>query len=136
MQLGQLPPQRQSARLLLCALVWRLAVTVADPPASEVAALRALYSATGGLAGGWTRSLGWAGSADACSWQGVACDLAGANVIGVDVASNNLVGTVPDSALSALPHLQTLRMSANFATVTLPVACRSECACAAAVPSC
>lgn len=116
-------------RLLLLLLPLALLSSLgadATPPVSQSAALRAIFSSTGGFVRAWTRAGGWgSGTGDACSWDGVSCDGAGANVIALDLRANGLVGTIPDVALAALGALQTLRLSGNVVALSLPVACHS-----------
>ncbi len=76
-----------------------------------------LYDATQGA--GWHQSTGWL-SDPVQSWYGVALDPAG-RVVGLDLQSNGLAGTLPDS-LGALDSLRTLYLADNFIAGSLPPA--------------
>lgn len=67
-------------------------------------ALADLYNATNGDS--WTNNTNWCTSAPINTWYGVKCDSQG-NIIGIDLAKNNLVGTLPES-------LSTLMDSCNY----------------------
>lgn len=80
-------------------------------PAAETTALRALYDATGG--GNWTNKTGWLGAAGTeCSWFGVTCGNGNTTVVGLNLAGNNLVGTLP-AELQNLTNLTTLHLGQN-----------------------
>ena len=75
-----------------------------------------LYNATGGA--NWTRKDNWLTGCSPCGWYGVSCDGNG-RVTGLNLAGNNLVGTLPTS-LSALSALQTLNLSTNQLRGSIP----------------
>ncbi|GKF11569.1 leucine-rich repeat-containing protein, partial [Tanacetum coccineum] len=57
----------------------------------------------------------WNTSTDCCIWNGVTCDRSTGDVIGIDVSSGMLSGTIhPNSSLFNLPHLQTLNLAFNY----------------------
>ncbi len=63
-------------------------------PPPQLAALKALYVATGGDQ--WKINTGWNDpNADPCQWHGVGCDAVNGVVQQVILSSNNLVGTIP-----------------------------------------
>jgi len=100
--------------LLQTSIVW------AAIPQSERDALMAIYNSTGGVS--WTDSTGgWVGvgSVDGteCSWFGVTCT--GDTVTGLDLKSNNLVGTIPTS-IDDLGGLMSLDLSSNSLTGSIP----------------
>lgn len=72
-------------------------------------ALTTLYTSTNGAT--WTNHTGW-GSGDACGWYGIVCDQNAtpsdntSNVIGINLYSNNLTGTLP--SLAGVPSLQSI----------------------------
>ena len=72
------------------------------PPVMASAALSSLWLASNGAF--WSRDSNWTVTADACSWFGVDCG-DGANVTGLNLASNNLTGPLVD----AIGQLTTLR---------------------------
>ena len=81
-------------------IVWLDAVSLEADftllPDSQREALRDLYQATDGEQ--WRRQVAWmGGEGTECRWQGVTCDDDGETVIGLDLASNALTGTLPDS---------------------------------------
>lgn len=80
-------------------------------PASEAQALHALYDSTGG--GNWNNKTGWLGAAGTeCSWAGVTCGNGNVTVVGLNLAGNNLVGTLP-AELQNLTNLTTLYLGQN-----------------------
>ena len=86
-------------------------------PASERAALLALYAETGGS--GWTSNYGWTGYVGSeCNWFGVSCYSTNVGLyldqqsVGViDLSGNRLKGTLP--SLSSLTRLTDLSLSSN-----------------------
>ncbi|XP_015160945.1 receptor-like protein 12 [Solanum tuberosum] len=57
----------------------------------------------------------WNESRDCCSWDGVTCDLLNGHVIGLDLSSSLLCGSIhPNSSLFQLHHLQTLNLYNNL----------------------
>jgi len=94
-------------------------------PASERAALIALFQSTGGC--NWTHKDGWLKSDDCsdfndpgteCNWYGVTCDTAGTHVTDINLYDNGLSGTIPD--LSGLPFLNSLRLPLNNIGGSIP----------------
>ncbi|KAJ1443715.1 Leucine-rich repeat [Sesbania bispinosa] len=56
----------------------------------------------------------WNGSTDCCSWDGIECDEQRGNVIGVDLSSSHLFGSMDaNTTLFHLPHLQRLNLADN-----------------------
>ena len=87
-------------------------------PASERAALTAIYQATNGSA--WSDRTGWLGTAGTeCSWYGVRCDDAQSTVTGLFLSRNNLTGSLP-SEIGSLPNLAELELYENPIGGTLP----------------
>lgn len=91
-------------------------------PQAERNVLLALFSQTAGAS--WVNSTGWNGAVGSeCSWFGVTCnagDFNGVkNVIGISVANNNLVGSLP-STLRNLTSLQTFVASGNKLGGSIP----------------
>ena len=82
----------------------------------EVAALSALYTATGGA--NWTNSTGWMKSSFCCSWFGITCgpspvpSRGGPNVVGIDLENNGLHGTLPSWGRT-MPRLVSLHLNKN-----------------------
>jgi Leucine-rich repeat (LRR) protein len=80
-------------------------------PASERAALIALYDGMGGTS--WVSHTNWGGPAGTeCSWYGVTCDGSASHVTGLTLSFNHLVGPIP-AEIGGLPELQTLEMAQN-----------------------
>lgn len=76
-------------------------------------ALMDLYTSTNGAA--WTNNAGWGTSADYCTWFGVSCPLhTTADITGLKLTGNNLVGTVPATLGTA-----TVACAAILATVSV-----------------
>lgn len=61
--------------------------------AAQLVALTAIYESTQGS--GWTTKTNWLSSDSACKWYGVTCDDAQSTVTHLELAGNNLVGTLP-----------------------------------------
>ena len=85
-----------------------------DTPQNRAVA-QDVYVATRGPA--WTNSFGWLTDAHLSEWFGITCN--GTDIIGIDLHSNNLNGTLTDS-ISQLVALQTLDLSNNQLTGELP----------------
>jgi hypothetical protein len=75
------------------------------------AALRALYSATGGA--GWTANAGWM-TGDPCTdaWSGITFFSGTCNLRTISLSDNNLVGTLPTD-INALATVTSLQAHAN-----------------------
>lgn len=87
-------------------------------PAPEREALLDLYDSTQGQ--GWVNQAGWNGAAGTeCSWFGVLCDAAQANVIEIRLPSNHLVGPLP-ATLDQLSQLQLLFLGNNQINGSIP----------------
>jgi Leucine-rich repeat (LRR) protein len=89
-------------------------------PQAERDALVALYNVTNGA--NWTTSSNWDinnPSSDPCdnSWEGIDCGVD--TVIGVYLADNNLLGTIPPQ-LEDLTNLQVLDLVANQLSGNIP----------------
>ncbi|MFY0625914.1 MAG: leucine-rich repeat domain-containing protein [Reichenbachiella sp.] len=77
---------------------------------SPAEALMAIYNATDGA--NWSNNSGWDGeTADFNTWHGVTADDDN-NVIGLDLASNGLLGTIPPE-IGDLIHLTSLNLRTN-----------------------
>ncbi|WP_172425557.1 IPTL-CTERM sorting domain-containing protein [Vandammella animalimorsus] len=113
-------------RFALAALVaWAAASTAqAAIPQAERDALIALYNSTDGAH--WKNRSNWRNGGDTdfnapgseCSWHGVTCDSAKAHVTKVNLADNQLNGTIPN--LSGLHQLQHFDVSVNQLSGTIP----------------
>jgi|GEM_PF-1257430 len=92
-------------------------------PASERAALVALYNATNGAS--WTHNDGWLGAAGTeCQWFGVTCNEDESHVIRLELgyqsgASNNLAGSLPPE-IAQLTWLTGLNLSDNALSGQIP----------------
>jgi Leucine-rich repeat (LRR) protein len=108
--------------LLLCA-PGRAAAAI---PASERAALIAIYNSTNGA--GWSRRANWRNAEDTdfappgteCTWYGVLCDGPGNHVTSLDLHSNQLIGSVPPE-IGNLPALTDLDLSYGQLTGPIPL---------------
>ena len=83
-------------------------------PASERAALVALYNATNGSS--WTNKTNWL-SADENTWFGVT--VTGCRVTNLFLTTNNLTGSIP-TEIGDLPALQTLQLENNLLAGSIP----------------
>ncbi|XP_031286459.1 receptor-like protein 35 [Pistacia vera] len=62
----------------------------------------------------YPKTQSWKESTDCCSWEGVTCDSFTSQVIGLDLSSSWIFGTVyDDSSLFLLDHLQKLNLACN-----------------------
>ena len=86
-------------------------------PATERAALVALYNATDGA--NWTRNTGWNTTAPVSHWSGVTTDSDG-SVTYLYLSSNNLSGTIP-TAIGDLTDLTELSLGSNGLSGGIPV---------------
>ena len=84
-------------------------------PEAECDTLVALYNSTNGV--GWTDSTDWLQTDTPCTWYGVTCSAG--HVTGLDLAFNNLVGTIP-SELGNLANLQVLYLGVPEAIAINP----------------
>lgn len=72
-------------------------------PAAERAVLQNLYAYTDGV--DWDQKTNWNGPPGTeCSWFGITCDASGTTVTAIDLAGNNLYGSLP--SLSVLTNLE------------------------------
>lgn len=82
---------------------------------TQCESLMRLYDSTNG--DDWTNNTDWKLTNAPCSWHGVSCDLG--NVVTVNLASNNLTGTLP-TEIGNLTGLITLDLSGNLITGSIP----------------
>jgi Leucine-rich repeat (LRR) protein len=82
---------------------------------TETSALTDLYSATAGSS--WTDNTGWETDSDINNWYGISAGCGSAEVTAIQLATNNLAGTIPDS-IRQLTHLTILSVSHNAITGT------------------
>lgn len=92
-----------------------LAFACNDVTAQERAELIKLFDATQGTQ--WKNSNNWATSEPVFSWYGITISSDGCHVVGIDLSSNNLIGTLPNLQL---PQLQLLSIGYSQLTGTLP----------------
>gem|GEM_PF-3113755 len=94
--------------------------------AAERTALLELYDATGGA--GWTDTSNWSDAGGTafnvpgteCSWYGVVCNEDGSHVVALNLAGNNLTGSIP-SVLANLSSLELINLSSNQLSGSIPV---------------
>ena len=100
-------------------LVFLLAVPCfAQVPASERAALAALYRSTGGAE--WRDRSGWMGRPGTeCGWHGVVCDSARSAIVELRLSSNGLAGGLPPE-LAGLARLRVLDLRSNALEGAIP----------------
>ena len=115
-KLGQL-----FGRIVCCIFVLALSAAAVSSHAAIVQAERDalvnLYNASQGAY--WTTNSGWNGSAGTeCSWSGVTCDAGQTTVVGLNLANNNLQGSL--SALAGLTNLVYVDVSQNALTGSIP----------------
>ena len=92
------------------------AFDVSDNPKLHREILMKLYGSTYGL--NWTNKTGWAGDIGTeCDWYGVTCS--GGDLTSLNLASNNLVGTIP-SEIGNFTTLTNLDLSSNTLTGSIP----------------
>jgi len=81
-------------------------------------ALRDFYQATEG--DGWYRNDGWmAAEGTECQWYGITCTPEGDEILRLDLAGNNLAGTVPESIL-ALDTIESGGLDLCFNPLEIP----------------
>jgi len=66
----------------------------------------------------WANDNAWL-SSDMCDWYGITCDPSRSSVLGIDLSSNGLQGTLP-LELKLLKYLENLTLSNNHIRGTLP----------------
>ena len=82
-------------------------------------ALATVFFALGGL-NDWSENDSWLSTVvPVCEWKGVTCDSSNTAVLSLDLASNNMLGTMPEE-LNLLKYLQVLDFSGNAITGQLP----------------
>jgi Leucine-rich repeat (LRR) protein len=94
-------------------------------PATERAALIALYNSTNGA--GWLNRTNWRNAADTdfnaagteCTWFGVSCSAGATNVAQISLENNNLSGTLP-STLNQLSQLSVFSATSNKLSGSVP----------------
>ncbi|XP_044510198.1 receptor-like protein 6 [Mangifera indica] len=73
-----------------------------------------LYEYGSGFCDGYPKTESWKEGSDCCLWDGVTCDTFTGHVIGLDLSSSWLRGSVnDDSSLFLLHHLQKLNLACN-----------------------
>eukprot|EP00760_Papus_ankaliazontas_P038761 PhM_4_TR9277/c0_g1_i1/m.52615 len=104
----------RSVSLLILIALCCVSVANAAIPQSEFSALRMLYNATGGNAGGWFHAPNWANpSADPCTYEGVTCSADNSSVVELNLLTRGLSGSLPD-VFGGLPNLTTLILASNY----------------------
>ncbi len=107
-----------SSALVTFACALACAPISAAVPTKERDALLDLYNKLQGTS--WRSSTNWSGSSGSeCTWSGVQCNSDETSVIGLDLRSNQLSGTIP-SSLANLSNLEDLNLSGNQLTGTIP----------------
>ena len=76
-----------------------------------------LYAAAGGAA--WGDSSGWLKGDPCGSWHGVSCDATNTAVVGLDLSSNRLMGSVPTD-VAELGSLGSVSFGNNSLSGTVP----------------
>jgi hypothetical protein len=116
---------RHLARVARLGVLFTAASVCHAIPVGERAVLLAIYNGTT-IGGPWTISTGWADGAAGtdvagteCTWYGVTCSAGAANVIGIDLDTNNLSGSLP-ATLNGLTELQVFRVNFNSFTGPIP----------------
>ena len=105
-----------TALILLAFIVCGLCSSTCECDTPQVRAVLArFYNATGGPY--WDNASGWTSPDPVCDWYGVVC--AGANLTDIDLAYNNLVGTLP-ADLANITSIQRLNLSNNNLRGPLP----------------
>jgi Divergent InlB B-repeat domain/IPTL-CTERM motif len=98
-------------------VVGAASVSHAVIPASERAALQALYTSTNGAS--WAVNTNWNGAVGTeCTWFGVTCSSGDANVTRIDLSTNGLTGSLP--AIAALTALERFNVNGNLLTGSVP----------------
>ena len=101
-------------------IAWLRAIPFQSLPlcnAADLAALEALYQATGGT--DWTNSEGWLGDGSVSEWYGVTADTLG-RVLEISLGRNGLSGRVP-GLLGDLDAMTALRIDGNDLSGRLPI---------------
>ena len=97
-------------------LSFTLTVEESDDGGNDIAALMALYNATGGA--NWNRTDNWGTDAGLDQWEGVSVDRNG-RVIGLNLTDNQLSGPIPGE-LGNLTNLETLNLARNQLSGPIP----------------
>lgn len=108
-------PQALAGALLCCLCLAGPAQAVIPPAERQV--LLNLYSSTNGA--DWMTRTNWNGAAGTeCTWYGITCDAGQTHVLRVNLADNNLTGTLP--AISDLTAMQYFDVGDNQIGGSLP----------------
>ena len=108
----------RSSKLVRLALLMASGSFASAETSAQRQALIALYNATHGAH--WRDSSGWLkNGTDACTWRGVACDAVLGSVTALNLADNQLQGTLP-TQIGMLPGVVVAQLQANALSGTLP----------------
>ena len=111
-------PQRLAAFVVSTLLAFSAALAQAAIPAGERQALLDLYASTNGAL--WSTSTNWNGAAGTeCTWYGITCDAGENHVTIINLATNNLTGSLP-SDLNNLTGLVVFSAPQNPLTGSIP----------------
>jgi Leucine-rich repeat (LRR) protein len=103
--------------LCLTVAIGAASVSYAIIPATERAALQALYTSTNGAS--WAVNTNWNGAVGTeCTWFGVTCSSGDANVTRIDLNTNGLTGSL--APLAALTALERFNVNDNLLTGNVP----------------
>lgn len=108
----------RSCAIALCLLACASAESFGAVPATERAALIAIYNSLGGA--GWKVRTNWLGAAGSeCTWSGITCDTAESTVVQLDVSWNSAHGTLPKE-IGDLPNLEVFQGNGSAISGSIP----------------
>jgi hypothetical protein len=116
---GDTTMRNLTTMLFSCLIGLFVSATATAVPFTETYGLYELSLST--QIAGWSNSTNWSffGS-NPCTFYGITCNQDGTHVTGIELAGNQLSGTLPDDFAARFPKLRTLALSSNQLNGDMP----------------